>query len=71
MERSFPARRATLFDRQTALQRGIAGRIRAGAQFLPLYQVLGGKSLAEHLMGFLTFIRAAHYWTVLHPELLL
>ena len=34
-----------------------------------LYQVLGGNRF-EHLMGLLTFIRTAHYWTVLHPELL-
>ena len=35
-----------------------------------LYQVLGGNRF-EHLLGLLTFIRTAHYWTVLHPELLL
>ena len=34
-----------------------------------LYQVLGGNRF-EHLLGLLTFIRTAHYWTVLHPELL-
>ena len=33
-----------------------------------LYQVLGGNRF-EHLLGLLTFIRTAHYWTVLHPEL--
>ena len=35
-----------------------------------LSQVLGGNRF-EHLLGLLTFIRTAHYWTVLHPELLL
>jgi two-component sensor histidine kinase len=34
-----------------------------------LRQVLGGNRF-EHLMGLLAFIRTAHYWTVLHPELL-
>jgi two-component sensor histidine kinase len=34
-----------------------------------LRQVLGGNRF-EHLLGLLTFIRTAHYWTVLHPELL-
>jgi two-component sensor histidine kinase len=29
---------------------------------------LGGNRF-EHLMGLLAFIRTAHYWTVLHPEL--
>ena len=33
-----------------------------------LSQVLGGNRF-EHLLGLLTFIRTAHYWTVLHPEL--
>ena len=33
-----------------------------------LYQALGGNRY-EHLLGLLTFIRTAHYWTVLHPEL--
>jgi signal transduction histidine kinase len=35
-----------------------------------LYQVLGGNRF-EHLLGLLTFIRTAHYWTVLHPDLAL
>jgi len=33
-----------------------------------LRQVLGGNRF-EHLLGLLAFIRTAHYWTVLHPEL--
>jgi hypothetical protein len=33
-----------------------------------LRNALGGNRF-EHLMGLLTFIRTAHYWTVLHPEL--
>ena len=32
--------------------------------------VLGGRRF-EHLMGLLAFIRTAHYWTVLHPDILL
>ncbi len=35
---------------------------------LVLRKALGGNRL-EHLMGLLAFIRTAHYWTVLHPEL--
>ena len=31
---------------------------------------LGGKKF-ELLIGFLTFIRSAHYWTLMHPELAL
>lgn len=31
---------------------------------------MGGERY-EFLMGLLTFIRTAHYWTVLHPDLLL
>ena len=31
-----------------------------------LRQALGGKRL-EYLLALLTFIRAAHYWTVIHP----
>jgi two-component sensor histidine kinase len=31
---------------------------------------LGGKKF-ELLIGFLTFIRAAHYWTLMHPEIAL
>jgi two-component sensor histidine kinase len=34
-----------------------------------LRHVLGGRRF-EHLLGLLAFIRTAHYWTVLHPELL-
>jgi len=33
-----------------------------------LRKVLGGNQF-EHLLGLLAFIRTAHYWTVLHPEL--
>ena len=33
-----------------------------------LRNVLGGRR-SEHLLGLLAFIRTAHYWTVLHPEL--
>jgi hypothetical protein len=33
-----------------------------------LRKVLGGNRF-EHLLGLLAFIRTAHYWTVLHPEL--
>jgi hypothetical protein len=32
--------------------------------------VLGGEKF-ELLVGFLTFIRSAHYWTLMHPELAL
>jgi hypothetical protein len=35
-----------------------------------LRRVLGGNRF-EHLLGLLTFIRTAHYWTVLHPKLAL
>ena len=33
-----------------------------------LRQALGGRRF-EHLMGLLAFIRTAHYWTVVHPDL--
>jgi len=33
-----------------------------------LREVLGGRKF-EHLVGLLTFVRAAHYWTVIHPEI--
>jgi hypothetical protein len=33
-----------------------------------LRQALGGKRL-EYLLALLTFIRAAHYWTMVHPDL--
>jgi two-component sensor histidine kinase len=33
-----------------------------------LRRALGGNSF-EYLMGLLTFIRSAHYWTLLHPEI--
>jgi two-component sensor histidine kinase len=35
-----------------------------------LRNALGGNRY-EHLLGLLAFIRTAHYWTVLHPELVL
>ena len=35
-----------------------------------LRTALGGEKL-ELLVGFLTFIRSAHYWTLMHPELAL
>jgi two-component sensor histidine kinase len=35
-----------------------------------LRHVLGGRRY-EHLLGLLAFIRTAHYWTVLHPHILL
>ena len=33
-----------------------------------LHRFLGGNRF-EHLLGLLAFIRTAHYWTVLHPQL--
>jgi signal transduction histidine kinase len=33
-----------------------------------LHNAVGGQRF-EHLMGLLTFIRAAHYWTKIHPDL--
>ena len=33
-----------------------------------LRDAVGGQRF-EHLMGLLTFLRAAHYWTLIHPEL--
>jgi two-component sensor histidine kinase len=33
-----------------------------------LHHALGGQRF-EHLLGFLAFIRTAHYWTVVHPDL--
>jgi two-component sensor histidine kinase len=41
---------------------------RANRARLALRNALGGNRF-EHLMGLLAFIRTAHYWTVLHPEL--
>jgi two-component sensor histidine kinase len=35
-----------------------------------LRNALGGEKF-ELLMGFLTFIRAAHYWTLMHPDIVL
>jgi two-component sensor histidine kinase len=34
-----------------------------------LRHLLGGRRF-EHLLGLLTFIRTAHYWTLVHPDLL-
>jgi two-component sensor histidine kinase len=34
-----------------------------------LHHMLGGRRF-EHLLGLLTFIRTAHYWTLVHPDLL-
>jgi hypothetical protein len=33
-----------------------------------LHIALGGEKF-QLLIGFLTFIRSAHYWTLMHPEL--
>ena len=41
---------------------------RADRARLALRKALGGNRF-EHLMGLLAFIRTAHYWTVLHPDL--
>ncbi len=41
---------------------------RAGRAQRALRHALGGRQF-EHLLGLLAFIRTAHYWTVLHPEL--
>jgi two-component sensor histidine kinase len=41
---------------------------RADRARLALRKALGGNRF-EHLMGLLAFVRTAHYWTVLHPEL--
>jgi len=35
-----------------------------------LRMALGGRRF-EHLMGLLAFIRTAHYWTVVHPEIVM
>ena len=41
---------------------------RAGRAKRALRIALGGEKF-ELLIGFLTFIRAAHYWTLMHPEI--
>jgi len=41
---------------------------RAGRAKRALRLALGGEKF-ELLIGFLTFIRSAHYWTLMHPEL--
>jgi two-component sensor histidine kinase len=43
---------------------------RAGRAKRALRSALGGEKF-ELLMGLLTFIRSAHYWTLMHPELVL
>jgi two-component sensor histidine kinase len=43
---------------------------RAGRAKSALRVALGGEKF-ELLVGFLTFIRSAHYWTLMHPELAL
>ena len=42
--------------------------VRAERARTALRHVLGGNRL-EHLLGLLAFIRTAHYWTVVHPDL--
>jgi two-component sensor histidine kinase len=43
---------------------------RAGRAKRALRTALGGEKF-ELLVGFLTFVRSAHYWTLMHPELAL
>ena len=43
---------------------------RAGRAKRALRNALGGEKF-ELLVGFLTFIRSAHYWTLMHPEIAL
>jgi two-component sensor histidine kinase len=43
---------------------------RAGRAKRALRKALGGDKF-ELLIGFLTFVRSAHYWTLMHPELAL
>jgi two-component sensor histidine kinase len=43
---------------------------RAGRAKRALRIALGGEKI-EMLMGLLTFIRSAHYWTLMHPEIVL
>ena len=42
--------------------------LRSDRERAALRRALGGQRF-EHLMGLLTFIRAAHYWTKIHPDL--
>jgi signal transduction histidine kinase len=42
--------------------------LRSDRERAALRNALGGQRF-EHLMGLLTFIRAAHYWTKIHPDL--
>src|SRR4029079_5304231 len=41
---------------------------RTGRAKRALRGALGGEKF-ELLVGFMTFVRAAHYWTLMHPEL--
>jgi hypothetical protein len=41
---------------------------RAGRAKRALRLALGGNKF-ELLVGFLTFVRSAHYWTLMHPDL--
>jgi two-component sensor histidine kinase len=41
---------------------------RAERAKLALQHALGGEKF-EQLIGFMTFIRSAHYWTLMHPEI--
>jgi two-component sensor histidine kinase len=43
---------------------------RSGRARRALRAALGGRRF-EHLMGLLAFIRTAHYWTVLHPDIVM
>ena len=42
--------------------------LRCDRERAALRNTLGGQRF-EHLMGLLTFIRTAHYWTMIHPDL--
>jgi len=42
--------------------------LRSDRERAALRNAVGGQRF-EHLMGLLTFIRAAHYWTKIHPDL--
>ena len=53
-------RRDACVRRARTCQTGRAGKRSARA--------VGGRRF-EHLMGLLAFIRTAHYWTVLHPDI--
>jgi signal transduction histidine kinase len=42
--------------------------LRCDRERAALRKAVGGQRF-EHLMGLLTFMRAAHYWTMIHPDL--